>query len=385
MEIEVKEMIIQSKRVWIAEQFIPAQLEVKDKKIIGIYAYDSKKVDVDYQEDRIVPGFIDVHTHGAYGFDTNDASEEGLKDWVKRLPADEGTCAILATTVTQSEEVLTGALENVAKVIESEYQGAEILGVHFEGPYLNLSNKGAQPEEYILSTDVEQFKRYQTAAKGHIKYVTMAAESDKDHQLIKYCNSTGVVVSLGHASASYDEVLLAYADGAKCMTHVHNGMPIYHHREPSMAGAAYRLRSMYGEIVCDMNHVHPAVLNNYFTIKGDHAIMISDSLNAKGCPKGIFKLGGNEFEIRENGSAYLFKTGGLAGSTMKMNEGIRNLVEKCDVPFKNALKACTINAATLLGINNRKGDFIVGKDADIVVLANNYDVVQTYCKGTPAK
>lgn len=378
-------MIIQSKRIWIAEQFIPAQIEIEAGKIIGILAYGTKTVDSDYCDERIVPGFIDIHTHGAYGFDTNDANPDGLREWISRLPKEEGTCAVLATTVTQSEEVLINALKNVVDVIEEGYTGAEILGVHFEGPYLNMANKGAQPEEFIIKSNVEQFIEYQDAAKGWIKYITMAAENDQNHALIKHCSKNGVRVSLGHASASYDEVLLAYGNGATCMTHVHNGMPPYHHREPSMAGAAYRLRSMYGEMIGDMNHVHPAIMNNYFTLKGDYAIMVSDSLSAKGCEKGLHMLGGHEFEIRENGSAYLLRTGGLAGSTLRMNIGLKNQVEYCDIPFKTALKSCTINPARMLGIDDRKGEIVVGRDADIVVLTLDYDIIQTYCLGTPQK
>ena len=136
-------MIIQSKKIWIADQFIPAQVEMEGGKIVNVAPYGSKEADVDYGDKRIVPGFIDVHCHGAYTFDTNDAHEEGLRNWTKNIVS-EGVTAFLATTITQSEEVLTNAVANVAKVMEEGYEGAEILGIHFEGPYLDMKYKGAQ-------------------------------------------------------------------------------------------------------------------------------------------------------------------------------------------------------------------------------------------------
>ena len=166
-------MIIQSKRIWIAGQFMAAQLLVEEGKIVSVLPYGEKEADVDYGCKRIVPGFIDVHTHGAYGFDTNDAEEEGLRHWMKHIP-EEGVTGILPTTVTQMPDVLTAALENVAKVVEEGYEGAEILGVHFEGPYLDMEYKGAQPPEAIAQATVEQFAMYQEAAKGLIKYITLA-------------------------------------------------------------------------------------------------------------------------------------------------------------------------------------------------------------------
>ena len=170
-------MIIQSKKVWFADQFVAAQIEVADGRITGIYPYETKPVDKDYGSERILPGFIDVHCHGAYGFDTNDAEEEGLRYWVRNI-VKEGVTGLLPTTITQSEQVLTAALKNVAKVVKDGYEGAEILGVHFEGPYLDMVYKGAQPEQYIVKPTVEQFKKYQEAADGLIKYITMATETD---------------------------------------------------------------------------------------------------------------------------------------------------------------------------------------------------------------
>lgn len=375
-------MVIQSKRVWIAGQFLAMQLEIKDGKITDILPYGTKDADEDYGDKRILPGFIDVHTHGAYGFDTNDADPEGLRDWMKRIP-EEGVTAILPTTVTQMPEVLAKALANVAAVVKEGYEGAEILGVHFEGPYLDMEYKGAQPPEAIATAAVEQFKKYQDAAEGLIKYITMAPEHDKDFALTRYCRETGVVVSMGHSSATYEQAMLGIANGATSMTHVYNGMTPYHHRKPGLVGTAFRVRDIYGEIICDGCHSHLAALNNYFQAKGrDYGIMVSDSLRAKHCPPGgSYQLGGHDIEIGEDGLARLKGTDTIAGSTLNMNKGLKILVENALIPLDTAINSCTLNPARCLGVDDRKGRLVVGYDADIVVLEDNYDVVQTYCRG----
>ena len=377
-------MIIQSKKVWIADQFIPAQIEMDGGKIVRIGAYGAKAADVDYGDKRILPGFIDIHCHGAYTFDTNDAHEEGLRNWSKNIPS-EGVTAFLATTITQSEEVLTKAVANVAKVMEDGYEGAEILGIHFEGPYLDMKYKGAQPPEHIVKPTIEQFKRYQEAAKGNIRYITMATETDEDFTLTRYCADNGVVVSIGHSAATYEQACMAYANGATSMTHVYNGMTPFNHRANGLVGAAFRLRTMYGEVICDGNHSTTAALNNYFMSKGpDYAIMITDALMAKGTPIGSRHMfGGHEIEIYPDGSAHLTEIDSLAGSTLKVNEGLRILVEEALIPFNYAINSCTLNPANCLGIADRKGSIRVGRDADIVVLDTDYSVIQTYCMGEP--
>ncbi|MBE5992224.1 MAG: N-acetylglucosamine-6-phosphate deacetylase, partial [Paenibacillaceae bacterium] len=215
-------MIIQSRRVWIAGQFIPAQLELSEGKISAVNGYGTQPADRDYGNDRIVPGFIDIHTHGAYGYDTNDGEPQGLKDWIKRIP-EEGVTALLPTTVTQMPGVLEKAVSNIANVVNDGYEGAEILGIHFEGPYLDMKYKGAQPPEAIAKPSVEQFESYQKAAKGKIKYITLAPERDENFALTKYCKKHGVVVSMGHSAATYDQALMGIANGATSMTHVYNG------------------------------------------------------------------------------------------------------------------------------------------------------------------
>ncbi len=375
-------MLIQSKKIWIADQFMAAELDIRDGKIVDVLTYGSRSADVDYEDLRIVPGFLDIHCHGAYGFDTNDANEEGLRNWTKHV-VDEGVTGLLATTITQSEEVLTKAVANVAKVMEDGYEGAEILGIHFEGPYLDMVYKGAQPEQHIVKPTIEQFKRYQEAAKGNIRYITMATETDDDFALTHYLTEHGVTVSIGHSAATYEQAAMAFAHGARSMTHVYNGMTPFNHRANGLVGAAYRFRTMYGEIICDGNHSTTAALNNYFMSKGpDYSIMISDALMAKGSPAGTrYIFGGNEIEIYPDGSAHLTSTGGLAGSTLRLNEGLRILVEEALVPFNYAITSCTINLARCIGIDNRKGLIGVGMDADVVVLEHNYQVRQTYCMG----
>ena len=379
-------MIIQSKKVWIADQFTPAQLELEDWIIKEIYPYNEKEVTKDYGDLRILPGFIDIHCHGAYGFDTNDANPEGLRKWAKGI-VDEGVTSFLATTLTQSEEVLTNAVSNVAKVVEEGYEGAEILGIHFEGPYLNKAHKGAQPEEYCVKPNIEQFKRYQKAAHGLIKYITMAVENDEDYALTKYCSQNNVVVSIGHSNATYEQAVQAYAHGARSMTHVYNAMTPFTHRANGLVGGALRIRNMYGEIICDGNHSTLAALNNFFTSKGpDYSIMITDSLMCKGFPVGTkFHLGGQEVVIYTDGTAQLVEAGNLAGSTLNVNKGLKILIEDALVPVNYAINACTSNPARCLHVDDRKGTIGVGYDADLVVLDRDYEVVQTYCKGIGQK
>ena len=378
-------MIIQSKRIWVLGQFIEAQLELEDGKIKNVLAYGAKPADKDYGERRIVPGFIDVHTHGAYGFDTNDAEEEGLRNWMKHIP-EEGVTGISPTTITQTEEVLTKAVKNVAKVVADGYEGAEILGIHFEGPYLDMVYKGAQPEQCIVKPDVEQFKRYQKAADGLIKIITMATERDEDFELTRYCAANDVRVSIGHSAATIEEAGMAIANGATSMTHIFNGMTPFHHRKPGLVGAAMRFRDTFGEVICDGNHSTPDALNDLFMAKGrDYTIMITDALMVKGLPVGTKVLfGGNEIELYPDGSAHLTGAKSLAGSTLKVNEGLKVLVEKAMIPWDYAINSCTLNPARYLNVDDRKGKLVAGYDADIVVLNDDYSVEMTYVRGKEA-
>ena len=375
-------MIIQSKRVYIASTFTPAQVEIIDGKIVSIYPYGTKKANKDYGDRRIVPGFYDVHTHGYFGYDTTAGGEKGLKRWAKDLPA-EGVCGFCPTTLTQSHDTLKKAVTEVAKVKKQNPKGAEILGIHFEGPYLDVKYKGAQPEEYIVKGTVKEFKEYQKAAEGLIKIITLAPEHDDNFELTKYCAANGVNVSIGHTDASYDVAMMAIANGARGFTHTYNGMTPLSHRENGVVGASFRCHDTYSEIICDGNHSTLTSLNIFFREKKNYAVMITDSLMCKGYSVGsVFDFGGQDVEIYPDGSAHI-TTGKkqLAGSTLKFNDGLKILVEKALVPFEDAINAVSCNPCKYLKIDDHKGYIKTGYDADIVVLNDDYSVEQTYCLG----
>ncbi|MBU0278216.1 N-acetylglucosamine-6-phosphate deacetylase [Gemella sp. zg-1178] len=374
-------MLIKSRKVWLSGQFLPLIIEIIDGKITSIFEYDeNKSVDYDFGANRILPGFIDIHTHGAYGFDTNDADKEGLSKWAKNI-GEEGVTAFCPTTITQTEEVLTKAVKNVAELMAEDYEGAEILGIHFEGPYLDVEKRGAQPLSCLAKPSVDQFKRFQAASKNNIRLITIACDLDPDYKLTKYLAAQGIKVSMGHSSANYKQTALAFANGANSQTHVYNGMTGFHHRDPGQVGYAYFSDDSYGELICDGIHSTPEAISIFFNAKGkERSILISDSMSAKGLGAGEYIFGGEKVIVHKDGSATR-EDGRLAGSTASIIKSLKVVVEEALVPITYAINACTKNPANLLGIGDRKGKIKVGYDADLTIISNDYEVITTFARG----
>jgi N-acetylglucosamine-6-phosphate deacetylase len=337
---------------------------------------------IDFHENAAaIPGLIDLHIHGALGADTMDGTREALQTMTHSLPS-EGTTSFLATTITQSYTKLKAAIDNVTNYIERDNQpgNAEILGIHLEGPFISPSHTGAQPKEFVVSADVHLFNDLQTLAKGNIKVLTLAPEIDNGLSLTKAASDIGVIVSVGHSNATFTEVSEAIDYGASQITHLYNQMKPMHHREPGVVGAAMLLEQLMVEIIPDGVHVHPKVMKMAYDVIGKERMMIiTDSMRAKGLPNGNYDLGGQC--VRVDGNKATLDDGTLAGSTLRMIDGFKNMIEFTGCTIEDAIRLGSTNPAIQLKVFDRKGSITEGKDADVVIFNHQYQIEMTFCRG----
>ena len=372
-------MIIQSKNVWVDEQFQPSQIEIVDGKIAGLYAYGEKTADKDYGDEKILPGLVDIHNHGYLGKTANNATPEWLREWVAYLPS-EGVTSFLATTSSAPLDVMLPSFEIIRDMIEENPKGARILGINSEGPLISKEFKGAQNEKNLVKPEVSTFKHWQELAGGHIVYVTIAPEYDENYDLIRYASQNGVVVAAGHTGAVIDQIRESREAGLKSVTHTYNGMRGLHHREPGVVGAAMRFDDLYTELIADGVHVNNDAAHILARVKGkDKVILITDSVAIKGLPPGEYSDGFRTSYIGEDGIGRL-ENGTIAGSSNKQNMILRNAILNAEIDEVTAINAATINPLTMLNIKN-KGLIKVGYDADITVLDKDYKAIQTYVLG----
>lgn len=359
-----------------------AQLEIEDSKIINIYPYGYKKVNRNFENLKVVPSFISIHDHGCFGLDANHCTIEFLKEWSKS-EAKEGVGLWLPTTSACSMEELDKAYKVLGDVNNSELDGAKIQGINVEGPMLNEDFRGAQNKDLLIKPTIEVFDKWQKLSNGRIKLITIAIEKDDDLTLTKHCMENRVVVSIGHSGATYNQCLESIKYGVNVFTHTFNGMKGLHHREPGVAGAALEQENVYAELICDGVHVCYPVAKILARCKGkDRLIAVTDSISGKGCKPGIYHGSdkAEEVVIDENGVVRL-KTGELSGSTNTMNKMVKNLVNEIKVNEVNAINAATINPARLLNIDDSYGLIKIGYIANITVLDDEYDVVETIVEG----
>lgn len=334
----------------------------------------------------VLPGFIDEHIHGAGGSDAMDGTVQALSTIANAI-ASEGTTSFLATTMTQSPDNILNAMTAVKDYIEcSNADGAELLGIHLEGPFISEKHIGAQPLKYVAEPNIDVFDKYQKASGNNIKIVSLAPEENNALELIKHLSANGVVASAGHTDAGYENIKKAIDCGLKNVTHTFNAQKPLHHREIGTVGSALLFDELNAEAICDTIHLSvPAIKLLIKNKPHDKFTLITDSMRAKHLADGISELGGQKVIVK-NGEARL-ENGTLAGSILKMNDAIKNLVLKCDVHFTDAVDFATVNPAKNLNIFDKKGSIEVGKDADFTVMNGEFEVLLTirngnviYCK-----
>lgn len=359
-KIEEGKVLLLSDRIEaiIDESLIPEGIEVIDVK--GGY---------------IAPGFIDLHIHGYLGKDVCDASVDSIKTIAGGL-VENGVTGFLPTTMTVDMTVINGALEACREVKNSgEYYGSTILGVHAEGPFISASKKGAQDERFILKPDADFVK----ANADIIKIITLAPEEDKDFAEIKrMAEETDVLVSMGHTSADYKTAIESTRNGVKHTTHLFNAMTPMTHRAPGVVGAALN-SDVSCELIVDTYHVDPALYEMVYRMKGRKLCFITDCLPAGGLPEGEYTLGGAKIIYKDN--LCKLEDGTIAGSVLKLNKGVWNVYNNSTIPLHECVNCATLNSATAIGVADRKGSIEVGKDADIVVLDNEFNVEKTIIGG----
>lgn len=352
-----------------------------DDKIRQIGGYVAGAEEIELPENAVVlPGFIDEHIHGAGGSDAMDGNTKDLAI-IAETVAKEGTTSFLATTMTQSKENILKAMRAVKEYREAAgEQGARIAGVHLEGPFIAAVHKGAQPLEYVAAPDAKTFDEYNAACGNAIKIITLAPETDGALDFIRHIVAQGTVVSIGHTGAKYAEVKAAMEAGATNVTHTYNAQSPLHHREIGVVGSALLLEDLYCELICDTIHVSvPAMQLLVKNKRADKLALITDAMRAKGLADGVSELGGQTVYVK-GGEARL-ADGTLAGSVLRMNRALQNMVEKVGVPLTQAVDYCTINPARTLKMENEAGSIAEGKRADFAVLNDKFDVLYTVRDG----
>ena len=330
---------------------------------------------IDANGGYVSPGFIDLHIHGYLGRDVCDASEESMRIISKGL-LENGVTGYLPTTMTVDMKTVQGAIDVCRKLMgESDFDGSAILGVHAEGPFISASKKGAQDERYILKPDADFVKRNADV----IKIITLAPEEDENFKAIReMVLDTDVVVSMGHTSADYKTAMEGVAAGVRHTTHLFNAMSLMTHRAPGVVGAALN-SDVSCELIVDGYHVNSDLFDLVYKLKGRKLCFITDCLPAGGLPEGEYTLGGARIIYRDN--ICRLADGTIAGSVLRLNEGVFGVYKRSGIPLYECVNCASLNPATTLGIEDRKGSLEVGKDADILILDENFKVMKTIIGG----
>lgn len=361
--------------VFVGHQFVPGSISFTDVFTqVGTVSETDGDV-IDAHGAYIIPGLVDIHTHGAVGEDASDGNPDGLT-MLSRYYARKGVTSWLPTTMTLKEPELSKAMCAIRDFSRPE-DGARIAGVHLEGPFLSYAKRGAQAAENLHKPDIDMLNRLNALSGHQIKQVTIAPEEEGAMDFIRQ-TSAFCTVSVGHTCADYGTAMEAYRNGATHATHLYNGMPSLHHREPGVIGAALDAGATV-ELICDGLHIHPSVIRLTHRLFGEKLVLISDSLRCAGMPDGEYTLGGQPIEVK-NGKATLKGTDTLAGSSIHLMDAVRNCV-RFGLSLEDAVYAASTAPAKAIRMENTIGRIAEGNNADFVMLDQDLNVLAVYIGG----
>lgn len=369
--------------VYLNRKFEPATICMDDGKIkiVDTPAGDGEIFDA--QGKKVVPGFIDTHMHGAVGVDVNSATDEDLKK-IGRFLADHGTTSWFCSILTDTQEQTQWCINQFCHHQSHGSEGANLLGIHLEGPFLSPKYKGAMPEHLLKENDIDLVRHYQHLAKGNIRYITISPELNGVQEMIPALKEMGIVVGIGHSGATYDQAMNAIEMGATVGTHVGNAMRLFHQHEAAIFGAVME-SDVYCEAICDGRHLAPGSVRMYVKCKGiDRVVAITDSIMAAGLPDGNYHLGVNDVVVVD-GDARLKSDGTRAGSTLTQDVALKNLTRWLDNPLEEILLTLTENPAREMGLWEHKGSIAEGKDADLVILDEECNICNVFIGGKQVK
>ena len=367
-------------RIFTPEGYVSGAFEVADGRFAAVAAGDpGVRGAVDLGGAKVIPGLVDIHTHGNSGADFSDGDAEGLARMARFL-ARRGVTAFAPTSMTLPYDALAAAFAAAAELRRRAPAGcARVAGIHMEGPFFSEKKKGAQNADYLKKPDFEAFRRLFEGCGGLVRIVDVAPELDGAEDFVRRASKL-CRVSVAHTDANYDQARAAFEAGARHLTHLFNAMPPIHHRSPGVIGAASERGDVTAELICDGLHVHPSAVRMAFRLFPGRVCLISDALRCCGMPDGEYGLGGQKVYLA--GGVARLADGGIAGSAVTLADCLRNAV-RFGVPEDEAIRAATLLPARAIGADGEIGSIEPGRHADFAVCSDALDVRRVFLGGEP--